>query len=32
MIAITGYYKWLEGRTSGLDIAPVTRSSLMPGE
>jgi N6-L-threonylcarbamoyladenine synthase len=32
MIAITGYYKWLEGKTSGLDIAPVTRSSLMSGE
>ena len=32
MIAITGYYKWLEGKTAGLDIAPVTRSSLMPGE
>jgi N6-L-threonylcarbamoyladenine synthase len=32
MIAITGYYKWLDGKTAGLDIAPVTRSSLMPGE
>lgn len=32
MIAITGYYKWLEGLTIGLDIAPVTRSSLMSGE
>lgn len=29
MIAVTGYYKWLEGRTAGLDIVPVTRSSLM---
>lgn len=25
MIAITGYYKWQEGRTVGLDVAPVTR-------
>ncbi len=32
MIAITGYYKFLDGKTAGLDIAPVTRSSLMPGE
>ncbi|HPJ82317.1 MAG: tRNA (adenosine(37)-N6)-threonylcarbamoyltransferase complex transferase subunit TsaD [Bacteroidales bacterium] len=32
MIAITGYYKWKEGRYAGLDIAPVTRSSLMTGE
>jgi len=32
MIAITGYYKFLDGKTAGLDIAPVTRSSLMSGE
>jgi len=32
MIAIVGYYKYLDGRYAGLDIAPVTRSSLMTGE
>ena len=32
MIAITGYYKWLEGQFAGLDSTPVTRSSLMTGE
>ena len=32
MIAITGYYKWKEGRYAGLDISPVTRSSLITGE
>ncbi|MGB4013707.1 MAG: tRNA (adenosine(37)-N6)-threonylcarbamoyltransferase complex transferase subunit TsaD [Bacteroidales bacterium] len=30
MIAVTGYYKWLEGRYTGLDSTPVTRSSRMP--
>lgn len=32
MIAVTGYYKWLEGRFASLDSTPITRSSLMPSE
>ena len=29
MIAVTGYYKWKAGQTTGLDVAPVTRSIEM---
>ena len=29
MIAVTGYYKWKVGQTTGLDVAPVTRSIEM---